>query len=92
MVIKLDENTPNKPVKILKVIEVKHNINNITESFYRHKKQLEILSKSDTIINGYVNDKVYNFSKVSFDNFEITKYLYFAVEYPKDFVVLPYPY
>ena len=26
----------NKPVKCLQVIEVKHNANNITESFYQH--------------------------------------------------------
>jgi len=93
MVIKLDENeSNNKPVKCLKVIEVKHNANNITESFYHHKKQLEIISDSDEMINGYVNNQVYKFSKKSFENFEITKYLYFMVGYPDDFIVFPYPY
>ena len=92
MVIKLDENEPDNPVKILKVFEVKHNANNITESFYQHKKQLEIIANSDENIKGYVNNQVYNFSKKSFDDFEITKYLYFAVGYPDDFIVFPYPY
>ena len=93
MIIKLDEKDPiNNPVKILKVFEVKHNANNITESFYQHKKQLEIIANSDEIINGYVNKQIYKFSKKSFDDFEITKYLYFAVGYPDDFIIFPYPY
>ena len=92
MVIKLDENIPENPVKVLKVFEVKHNANNITESFYQHKKQLEIIANSDDMIKGYVNKQAYKFSKKSFDDFEITKYLYFAVGYPDDFIVFPYPY
>ena len=92
MVIKLDENEPDNPVKVLKVFEVKHNANNITESFYQHKKQLEIIANSDDLIKGYVNKQAYKFSKKSFDDFEITKYLYFAVGYPDDFIVFPYPY
>lgn len=92
IVIKLEDNDPLKPVKILKVIEVKHNANNITESFYQHKKQLEIIANSDEIINGYINNQSYKFSKGSFDDFEITKYLHFAVGYPDDFIIFPYPY
>lgn len=92
IVIKLEDNDPLKPVKILKVIEVKHNANNITESFYQHKKQLEIIANSDEIINGYINNQSYKFSKESFDDFEITKYLHFAVGYPDDFIIFPYPY
>lgn len=91
MVVKLDEQDPiNKPVKVLKVIEIKHNVNDITEAFYQHKKQLEIISKSDKTIKGFSDNQAYNFSKLSFEGFEITKYLHFAVSYSDDFIITPY--